>query len=121
MAARDERKRGDAPDISHHGPFACFWSGAGKRCSTSTIGQHLTQPKPHQVGSRHARLTGEPMQLAMVFFRQHQLKSDILGSRSYAEHRPRQRTRNAVYSAMVQLRIGGQHGHEMDCQAQGRF
>jgi len=32
------------------------------------------------------------MQLAMILFRQHQLKSNIHGSRSYADNLPRQRT-----------------------------
>ena len=45
-----------------------------------TIGQHPAQPKPHQVGSRHARLAGKPMQLAMILFRQHQLKSNFMGA-----------------------------------------
>ncbi len=37
-------------------------------------------------------LTGKPMQLVVILFRQHQLKSNIHGSRSYAGMPEPQRT-----------------------------
>ncbi len=43
-------------------------------CQTPAVGDSA---KTHQVGSRHACLTGKPMRLAMILSRRHQLESNV--------------------------------------------